>query len=57
MTQRNDPANGWPLDARYALALIARITRDVDEASDEHRDFLLEDLMCAAWPTATAQDQ
>ena len=57
MERRDESINSWPLDASYALALVSRITRDVDDASHEGRDLLLEDLMCAAWPTSTAQDQ
>jgi hypothetical protein len=57
MARRDDPTNTWPLDASSAVALISRITRDVDDTSDERRDLLLEDLLCAAWPTAAAQDQ
>jgi hypothetical protein len=55
--QHENPIDSWPLDARYALALVARVTRDVDDASNDRRNLLLEDLMCAAWPTAAAQDQ
>ncbi len=57
---RNDnptDTDSWPLDARPALALVARVTRQVDEACNDRGDLLLEDLMCAAWPTALAQDQ
>jgi hypothetical protein len=57
MERRDESTNSWPLDARHALALVSRIARDVDDASHERRDLLLEDLMCAAWPTSTAQDQ
>lgn len=57
MDRRDDTTNSWPLGARYALALVERVTREVDDASDECRDLLLEDLLCAAWPTAMAQDQ
>ncbi len=57
MARRDDHTNSWPLDERYAVALISRIARDVDDTSDERRDLLLEDLLCAAWPTSTAQDQ
>jgi len=46
-----------PLDAASAAALVARVVRDVDEGSDEQRDILLADLLCAAWPSCTAQDQ
>lgn len=59
---RNDnptDTDSWPLDARpaLALALVARVTRQVDEACNDRRDLLLEDLMCAAWPTSLTQDQ
>jgi hypothetical protein len=50
----SDPA---PLDAASAAALVARVVRDVDESSDEQRDILLADLLCAAWPSCSAQDQ
>lgn len=57
MERRDDHIHSRPLDTGHALALIARVTRDLDDASDERRDLLLEDLLCAAWPTSTAQDQ
>jgi hypothetical protein len=55
--RRDNPTDSWPLDARYASALVARVTRDLDDASDDCRNLLLEDLLCAAWPTSAAQDQ
>jgi len=57
MNRHDQPAESWPLDTRSALALIARIRSDIDHAGDERRDLLLADLLCAAWPTSTAQDQ
>ncbi len=57
MDRRDNPTDSWPLDARYASALVARVTRDLDDASDDCRNLLLEDLLCAAWPTSAAQDQ
>ena len=57
MNHRDGPAESWPLDVHSAQALIGRIARDIDDASDERRDLLLNDLMCAAWPSFTAQDQ
>ena len=56
MNHREGPAESWPLDLHAAQALIGRITREIDDASQERRDLLLNDLMCAAWPTFTAQD-
>lgn len=57
MTRADGPADSWPLDTRSAFALIARIRREIDGASEEDGDLLLTDLLCAAWPTCTAQDQ
>jgi len=57
MERHDEPIHKWPLDASYAHALVSRIARDVDDTSSECRDLLLEDLMCAAWPTSTAQNQ
>ena len=43
--ERNDnPTDSWPLEARHALALVARVTREVDDACDERRNLLLDDL-------------
>jgi hypothetical protein len=47
----------WPGDASSADELVARVVRDVDETSDQQRDTLLSDLLCAAWPTHRCQDQ
>jgi len=57
MNRRDFPAERWPLDTRDARALIARVAHDIDETSNETCDLLLADLLCAAWPTAAAQDQ
>ncbi len=57
MTRRDESASSWPLDKSHAVALLARIAREIDDVSDERRDFLLEDLLCAAWPSSTAQNQ
>ena len=57
MTRRDEPANSWPLDKSHAVALVVRIAREIDDVSNDRRDFLLEDLLCAAWPSSTAQDQ
>jgi hypothetical protein len=47
----------WPLDAVSATALVARVTRDIDESTDDEVLALLSDLLCAAWGTRLAQDQ
>jgi hypothetical protein len=57
MTRPNGPPESWPLDTRFAVALIGRVKRDIDDTSEELSDLLLADLLCAAWPTSTAQDQ
>jgi hypothetical protein len=50
-------SDSWPLDAVSAAALLARVIRDIDQSSEEHRDVLLSDLLCAAWPSRSAQNQ
>ena len=49
-------ANTWPLDSDSASMLIARVLADIDRSSDERREALLADMLCAAWPTRVAQD-
>lgn len=49
--------NGWPLDSLSAAALVARVIDDIDETSDEQRDALLSELLCAAWGSLWAQNQ
>jgi hypothetical protein len=46
-----------PFGPILAAALVARVIAEVDKHSIEHRDELLLDLMCAAWPSRLAQDQ
>jgi hypothetical protein len=46
-----------PVDAIPDAALVARVAGDIDHSDKEQRDELLSDLLCAAWPTATAQSQ
>jgi hypothetical protein len=47
----------WPLDPTSAAMLVARVIDDVDESSDEDRDTLLSELLCAAWGSVWAQNQ
>ena len=57
MTHREGTADSWPLDSRSAQELIERVRREIDDSTGDRRDLLLNDLLCAAWPTFTAQDQ
>jgi hypothetical protein len=50
-------AEGWPLDAISAAALVTRVIDDVERRSDMDSVTLLEDLLRVAWPTGWAQDQ
>jgi hypothetical protein len=56
MERQQGPSEDWPLDAASAVALVARIKCDIEEGGSESRDVLLSDLICAAWPSRSAQD-
>jgi hypothetical protein len=43
-----DP-NSWPLDPIATAALVVRTIDEIDASSEEQRDLLLSDLLCAAW--------
>ena len=45
------------LDPTSAAALVVRAIDAIDKSSDEQRDALLMDLLCAAWGSPQAQDQ
>lgn len=47
----------WPLDPTSAAALVVRVIDDVDVSSEEDRDQLLSELLCAAWGSLWAQNQ
>ncbi len=49
--------NDWPLDSVAAAALVVRAVEDIDGGSEEKRDMLLSDLLCAAWGSIYAQNQ
>ena len=55
MDRQPEFANTWPLDSDSAATLIARVLADIDRSSDQRRDVLLADMLCAAWPTRVAQ--
>ena len=46
-----------PVDATPDAAVVARVAGDIDHSDKDQRDALLSDLLCAAWPTLTAQSQ
>ena len=46
-----------PVDAVPDATLVARVVGDIAQGDSERRDALLSDLLCAAWPTLTAQSQ
>jgi hypothetical protein len=50
-------SNDTPLDPITAAALVARTIDDIDASTEEHRDALLSDLLCAAWGSVRAQNQ
>jgi hypothetical protein len=56
MERQQGPGDSWPPDAASAVALVARIKSDIEDGSDESREILLADLLCAAWPSGPAQD-
>ena len=47
----------WPLDKKGAAALVVRVIDDIDGSSEERRDLLLSDFLCAAWGSIRAQNQ
>jgi hypothetical protein len=47
----------WPTDAAERTAWIAAIVSDIDDRCRTGRFGLLTDLLRAAWPSWSAQDQ
>jgi len=45
------------LDPASTAALVVRTIEDIEESTDEERDALLFDLICAAWGSPLAQSQ
>jgi hypothetical protein len=56
MERQQGPGDSWPRDAASAVALVSRIKSDIEEGSEESREILLSDFLCAAWPSGPAQD-
>jgi hypothetical protein len=46
-----------PLDPITAAALVSRAIDDIDVSTEEQREALLSDLLCAAWGSVRAQNQ
>jgi hypothetical protein len=46
-----------PLDRFSTAALVVRIVDELDASSEEQRDELLCELLCAAWGSILAQNQ
>jgi hypothetical protein len=49
--------NNWPLDPIATAALVVRTVDEIDASTEEQRDLLLSDLLCAAWGSIWAQNQ
>jgi hypothetical protein len=46
-----------PLDPIRAAELVSRAIDDIDVSTEEQREALLSDLLCAAWGSIWAQNQ
>ena len=46
-----------PVEVANAADLVGRTIRDIDASDVAEIELLLTDLLCAAWPTPTAQSQ
>jgi len=49
--------NIWPLDPLSIAALVARTIDNIDSSTEEDRDDLLANMLCAAWGSILAQNQ
>src|SRR5271165_5415188 len=47
--------NIWPLDPLSIAALVARTIDNIDSSTEEDRDDLLANMLCAAWGSILAQ--
>jgi hypothetical protein len=55
-SNRGDSRDG-PVNTANAVDLVERAIRDIDAHDLVEVDVLLNDLVCAAWPTRIAQSQ
>jgi hypothetical protein len=56
MEKQQGGGDGWPPGTDSTVMLVARAKSDIEDSSNESRDVLLADLLCAAWPSRPAQD-
>ena len=54
---RRDSETGPASDVASAADLVCRTVRTIDASGMKEIDVLLNDLLCAAWPTTRAQSQ
>ena len=54
---RRDSETGPASDVASAADLVCRTVRAIDASGMKEIDVLLSDLLCAAWPTTSAQSQ
>ena len=54
---RRDSETGPASDVGSAADLVCRTVRAIDASGMKEIDVLLSDLLCAAWPTTSAQSQ
>ena len=47
----------WPLDPQAVAALVVRAIDCIDSSTEEARDDLLGNFLCAAWGSILAQNQ
>jgi len=57
MEQGRGKSGIGPLDTESAVALVTRAISDIESSDDNRRFVLLDDLLCAAWPSRWAQSQ
>jgi len=50
-------SEGVAPDLARAANLVARVIRDIDAKGASQRYVLLDDLLCAAWPSGRGQRQ
>jgi hypothetical protein len=57
MEQGQGKSDSRALDGELAVALVTRTISDIVSRDDERRFVLLDDFLCAAWPSRLAQSQ
>ena len=57
MEQGRGKSGSESLDTDSSFALVMRAISDIDSRDDKRRFLLLDEFLCAAWPTWWAQSQ